>query len=336
MKKIYRLRILPLLLALFSLVFCLGLGMPLRAAINPAPIPGTVPALTQPAKALPLKDLQVADASPTPEPSTDNSTDSSTDSGDPPDRLEVYMTVLSVDPVKGEVDARLEFLPYGKFQSGKTLLTAKNISLITNNVDPQGSVFAFRANRRMDAKLIRFSFIKGNANNYPFDNYESQVDIYGESYLGKTELDNYSGVPFVFYPSANIPGFDINFSSIDEKGDPELIYEAINIQRSATVKFFSLMVMGIMWILAILVLLLAIRVWRSGKLPEVTMLGLMATLLFAFPAIRNTQPNVPPVGTMGDYLSFLWTELIVVIALVIIGGCWLRRYHPAEKENKEG
>uniref|UniRef100_UPI001882A234 DUF4436 family protein n=1 Tax=Microcoleus sp. LEGE 07076 TaxID=915322 RepID=UPI001882A234 len=93
-------------------------------------------------------------------------------------------------------------------------------------------------------------------------------------------------------------------------------------------KFFALVIIVIMWVLSIMALLLALKVMQSGKLPEVGMLSWTAVMLFAFPAIRNAQPGVPPVGTASDFLSFFWTEIIVVVALVIIGSCWLKRYHP--------
>jgi hypothetical protein len=322
-----RLRFLPISLTLFSfvLMFCLGMSMP----------PGTAMDSTQKAEATAsvVARQVLVQATPSSSPAT-SPTPGATNEDEPADRLEVYMTVLNFDPVKGEVDARLEFMPYGKYQSGDTLLAAQNILLSTNNIDAQGSEFLFRENRRMDAKLIRVSISEGNANSYPFDAYQAEVDIYAESFKGKNDPENYQAVPLTFYTISNIPGFDINFSSLDKEEDPELIYQAIKIERSPTVRFFSLLVMMIMWLLATLAFLLSLRVWRSGKAPEVSMLGLMAALLFAFPAIRNTQPNVPPVGTTGDFLSFLWTELIVVFALVILGACWLRRYGSGELATK--
>lgn len=100
----------------------------------------------------------------------------------------------------------------------------------------------------------------------------------------------------------------------------------IKITRSEPVVFFSTLVMIIMWLLAIITALMALRILFSDRLPEIGLLGFLGALLFAFPAIRNAQPNVPPVGTLGDFLSFFWTELIVVVSLIIVGACWLKRY----------
>ncbi len=113
-----------------------------------------------------------------------------------------------------------------------------------------------------------------------------------------------------------------------EENSSIFIYIDVSATRSIPVKFFALVIIVIMWVLSIMALLLALKVMKSGKLPEVGMLSWTAVMLFAFPAIRNAQPGVPPVGTASDFLSFFWTEIIVVVALVIIGSCWLKRYHP--------
>jgi hypothetical protein len=52
-------------------------------------------------------------------------------------------------------------------------------------------------------------------------------------------------------------------------------------------------------------------------------LSLAISLIFGLPALRNIQPYVPPVGALGDYLSFIWAELFVATAAIItIWSCW--------------
>jgi len=56
--------------------------------------------------------------------------------------------------------------------------------------------------------------------------------------------------------------------------------------------------------------------------------------LFAFPAVRNSQPGVPPVGTWGDFVSFFWAESMIALALGILWFCFLRYSAPIPKISK--
>jgi len=44
---------------------------------------------------------------------------------------------------------------------------------------------------------------------------------------------------------------------------------------------------------------------------------------FAMNAIRNSQPGVPPIGISNDIGGFLWNELILMVAAVmLLCGCF--------------
>src|SRR5205807_1253101 len=75
------------------------------------------------------------------------------------------------------------------------------------------------------------------------------------------------------------------------------------IERSGTVKFFSIFVSVLMWALAIGVLFFVMSLVLRGRKIEVGMFSFLAALLFAFYAVRNSQPNVPPIGVYSDFIS---------------------------------
>jgi hypothetical protein len=57
-------------------------------------------------------------------------------------------------------------------------------------------------------------------------------------------------------------------------------------------------------------------------------LSVSVTLIFGLPALRDAQPNVPPLGVFSDYISYLWAESIVASATIIAIWIWiLRHYH---------
>lgn len=314
----FRLPSLAMAVGSFALILLLNFGFS-SGTVAQTPAPETTQTAPSP------------NASPSPKVSPADSKDKAPQN--PEDKVEIAMTVLGFDPIKGEVEARLEFTPKGKYAMPDGDYVSQNLLLTTNNVDKQGSEITFRDERFMDAVVVRYTTIEGDVHSYPFDNYTSEMTIYLDSTgsVDPDEATDFKPVPMEFTSVASIPGFEIDISPVANENKPELVSMEIDIKRSSAAQFFSLVVMFIMWTLSILAFLLAVRVWRSGKLPETAMLGLMAALLFAFPAIRNAQPNVPPVGTLSDFLSFLWTESLVVLALMILGSCWLRRYSPPEK-----
>ncbi|WP_329857739.1 DUF4436 family protein [Streptomyces sp. SP18ES09] len=47
-------------------------------------------------------------------------------------------------------------------------------------------------------------------------------------------------------------------------------------------------------------------------------LGWMAATLFALAAFRNAAPGSPPIGSLIDYLAFLWAETVIAFCLVTV------------------
>ncbi|MEG4204366.1 DUF4436 family protein [Microcoleus sp. Pol7_A1] len=243
--------------------------------------------------------------------------------------VEVKMAVIAVDPIKNELETRLQFELKGIYKKGPTY-PAQDLLMTVNGANVQDSEITFKEGKPMIVPALKFNLVKGKINNYPFDKHIAKVAISIDPLpsIGKKFAPfELNPVPLEFKFNADVPGFDISYKPMAENSSI-FIYIDVSATRSIPVKFFALVIIVIMWVLSTMALLLALKVMQSGKLPEVGMLSWTAVMLFAFPAIRNAQPGVPPVGTASDFLSFFWTEIIVVVALVIIGSCWLKRYHP--------
>ena len=243
--------------------------------------------------------------------------------------VEVKMTVIGVDPIKNELETRLQFELKGIYKKGPTY-PAQDLLMTVNGANVEDSEITFKEGKPMIVPALKFNLVKGKVNNYPFDSHIAKVAISIDplASIGKKFAPfELNPVPLEFKFNADVPGFDVSYKPMEENSSI-FIYIDIAATRSIPVKFFALVIIVIMWVLSTMALLLALKVMKSGKLPEVGMLSWTGVMLFAFPAIRNAQPGVPPVGTASDFLSFFWTEIIVVVALVIIGSCWLKRYHP--------
>ena len=243
--------------------------------------------------------------------------------------VEVKMAVIAVDPIKNELETRLQFELKGIYKKGPTY-PAQDLLMTVNGANVQDSEITFKEGKPMIVPALKFNLVKGKINNYTFEKHIAKVAISIDPLpsIGKKFAPfELNPVPLEFKFNADVPGFDISYKPMAENSSI-FIYIDVSATRSIPVKFFALVIIVIMWVLSTMALLLALKVMQSGKLPEVGMLSWTAVMLFAFPAIRNAQPGVPPVGTASDFPSFFWTEIIVVVALVIIGSCWLKRYHP--------
>jgi hypothetical protein len=54
-------------------------------------------------------------------------------------------------------------------------------------------------------------------------------------------------------------------------------------------------------------------------------LSLCIALIFGLPALRNVQPNVPGMGVLSDYMSFIWAECMVSISAIMLAWIWVIR-----------
>jgi len=87
------------------------------------------------------------------------------------------------------------------------------------------------------------------------------------------------------------------------------------VTRSSTVQQAAIACMVIMWALGIGVFALIILMlagWYNVRMP-----ALFAALLFGLYGLRNSLPGTPPIGAYSDFLSFLWVQGIVAVALLV-------------------
>ena len=70
---------------------------------------------------------------------------------------------------------------------------------------------------------------------------------------------------------------------------------------------------------------MTLQATRADRKLDLVPLSLAVSLIFGLPALRNIQPGIPAIGVFGDYVSFLWAELVVAASAVIVVWTWIRR-----------
>lgn len=179
----------------------------------------------------------------------------------------------------------------------------------------------FPANFPMASQDIVSFFLDGNTNRYPFDVYTSTVS------LTAFQTSNNTRTRVAVNLVGAIQGFTVEFSTIEVQKDGLLNLDAsVRIARSTTTIFFSLFIVIGMWLLSMTAFTLAFTLWFRQRKVEPPTIGLVASLLFALPAIRNTQPGVPGIGCTIDVSGFLWNMFLVLVASLLLMWNYILKY----------
>lgn len=292
-----------------------------------------------------------------------------------PNHIETFVKLLTVDPVKGDATARIEFIPHGTFAKEDGTLT-RNLKLYTNSATGKQE-HDFQKGKRMNPVEAVVNMYDGLVTDYPFDHHSAFLELYfvaPEAATGQTQSaasgttaaertetpaatppapaaspatseerpqqtptpkkeenaaassEEEISVAVDFYGS--IAGYRIQAAK-SEDSDDDYVGIDMKIARSSTVVFFSVFVMILMWGVTIAVMLLTLSIILHGRKVELAMFSFLAALLFAFAAVRNSQPGVPPIGTYSDFISFFWAEVLLALCLLAIIFIWL--FRPAAK-----
>jgi len=284
-----------------------------------------------------------------------------------PNHIEVDVKLVLIDPNKGDIVARLEFLPKGSFTTDEGSTLARDLKLYVNSATGKQEI-DFLKGKRMNPSEVVVNMFDGLVTDYPFDKHSAFLEMYflpGKEAAKENTAEKSAKTaevtpsPTPAPPAAgeepqkeeaekkteaakpdegdiligvdfvgSIPGFKIDAAkSKDSTGD----YVGIDmtIARAGTTKFFSFFVMIMMWGLTLGVVFLTLSVVLRGRKIEVSMFSFTAALLFAFAAVRNAQPGTPPIGTYSDFISFFWAEVIIALCLMLLVFTWVLR--PAAK-----
>jgi hypothetical protein len=234
----------------------------------------------------------------------------------------------------------------GRFGIDKTT-PATNLTLLVNSVAGKQKTVFPKGERIVP---IDFSILlSGNQSRYPFDRFTTDIELVITApakkksepppddtldenadplattlIVGANDLDNSEPVPIKENFVASIPGIKFE-GTVTENSTYKLMQTAVAMRRANNVITISLMVMGLMFILAISIVRMVLAVAASPGGMNLLPLSLSITLIFGLPALRSIQPGVPPVGGFSDYISFIWAEMMVSISAIALAWTWIIR-----------
>jgi hypothetical protein len=237
-----------------------------------------------------------------------------------PNRIEVAVSLLGVDPIKGDINLRFAPNPEGTYAKDNRL--AKELKFFTG-IESGKSEVTLEKNRIPDAVTGSLS-INGRVSDYPFDVHSSDFYLFFTNPKDETEE-----IPMVVNFYGAISGYNIDVDYVPKaefESSDTYIGLRVAVSRSVITKSFSVFLMIAMWLIGLVVFTMTmVVVWQPRPI-EFGMFTLIAGMLFALPAVRGLQPSVPPLGGLTDFLSFFWAESLVAVSMPILFFTWLTRY----------
>jgi hypothetical protein len=239
-------------------------------------------------------------------------------------RIDVAGRIVSADPVKGDVVVRFEFVPHGSFAAGDGGMLSRDLDLYVSSATGK-NVHEFKKGKRMNPVEAVVEIYEGEPMDYPFDAHSAELSFFFEPSATKGgESAATESIPMAVEMRGSVAGLRLDTEYAKENTPDHAVID-IGIERATTAVFFSVFIMIAMWSLVIGVLFLVFRVFAGHRKIEISMFSFLGALLFAFPALRNSQPGTPPIGTMSDFIAFFWAEVIIALSLLAVVLRWIIR-----------
>jgi hypothetical protein len=269
------------------------------------------------------------------------------DDTDATDHVAISVLVTGVNPATQELTAQISLRPRGALARDE-VTPAVDLKLLTNNVRSQQE-FDFSKGKRINRIEAVFP-LNGELNKYPFDRYRTTLWLLmttptrkvqpqpssvpestesegpkGDHFaVGTTALQQSIIVPLTITLSASTPGIKFKGNASRESSQKVTGIE-LEMRRADNVITVSILVMALMSGLALSLLGMVFKAATTGSKVDLVPLSVCISLIFGLPALRNVQPGVPQVGALGDFVSFIWAEVIVGVSAIIIVWTWLLR-----------
>jgi hypothetical protein len=246
------------------------------------------------------------------------------------DRIDVSARIVNADVLKGDVSIRLNFTPHGSLLSADGATLSRDLLFDVASATGKHA-YEFKKGKRMDPVEAVVEIFDGEPMDYPFDKHEAELSFSFEPAGAPSAPETDNAIPAAIQMYGSVSGLRIDTEYAKEHTDTHAVID-LSLARAPTAVFFSVFIMAVMWLLALGVVFLVFRVLAGHRKIEIGMFSFLGALLFAFPALRNSQPGTPPIGTLSDFLAFFWAEVIIALSLLSVLLRWIRHGAGGDKQ----
>jgi len=239
------------------------------------------------------------------------------------DYIEVNARVLEVQPVAGTQQVRLTVTPHGSFANRDGSLKQ------TINLDADGYVGGSinLTGGEIPPPVQLVLDLDGDLSQYPFDSYSSALEVrlsrVTKNPDGSGSIKTDEPVPMHLAVSAKQHDWAVT-SSHGESWEDGAVSVELGASRGGAMRAFALFELAVMIALACIAVAMTYTTLITGRALEFSMFVWLGAMLFALPAVRNTMPGVPGVGTVLDYAGFFWCLIAVAACLITAAITYIR------------
>lgn len=235
--------------------------------------------------------------------------------------LIIRMSPLSIDPETDQFTARFDFDPVsliGLLDGDDRLTRAMRVTVSSLEGAHE---FRYQVGDQLTPQTATLG-ISGQVASYPFDRYESVTWFAAEEIKIGTDggTVRVKPIPTHVAPQGTLMNWNTRFNL--SPGWSTQDTAIADFDRVFSTRVFALLMLGLMAVLAAVASAMAWLSATNRRRAELGMLTWLAGLLFAFPALRRTMPDAPPIGVTIDVVVFLWTLLVTLIATLLLAWAW--------------
>jgi hypothetical protein len=239
--------------------------------------------------------------------------------------LPLQISPEGVDAVADRMTVGFELLPKGEYDAsgGYGLSLLKPVTLLVTGTDgPRTTDFpAGGALSPIELHLMT----EGDVQLWPFDTYTSHSVVAAVTTEGEDPIDLDWTVQ-----ARQVPGWTFDIVAAERKVPVNGYDLTIVAHRSGATVAFGIVLLALMVVMPVLVLVVAISVYRGRRKMEATLMSWIGAMLFATIPLRGFLPGSPPIGSWIDYLVVLWVIAGLIAGLVIYVMAFLR-WSPSAK-----
>jgi hypothetical protein len=241
--------------------------------------------------------------------------------------VKIMATIVSLDPVKGELLLRLQFEPQADLLDGDDVLV-NAVTVYTNSMAGKAEA-TFKKGESMQPLDVTMA-LEGESSQYPWDRYAGTLWVCLASQKESAGAPPvWNAVHFTMDLKSGVPGFTIDAREAKQKDRGfALVTVAFDVKRAPSSAGFAIFIMLLIGLLTLVDFLAGFTMVVGGRKIELTILGWLGAMLFAMLPLRNAMPGAPPIGCVADFMSFFWAEAITATTLIAVVVTWVLRRPP--------
>lgn len=244
---------------------------------------------------------------------------------DEPEKWDVKLSVVpqSVDAVRDRVAVRIDVENPGP--AGNDYGLTETLGVLVSGADSD-RMLEFGSSGVPSPVSVEL-VTDGVVEQWPFDSHTGVTTIIayrlvdGEPQALRTWVNASGRVPGWSISAHEVDlGMQAEFDGVREDVDAM----EITATRSGSTIAFGIVLLGLMIVMPVLVLTVAITVYRGRRRVEASFMSWMGAMLFATIPLRTFLPGSPPIGSWIDFLIVLWVIVGLIGGLAIYVAAWMR------------